>query len=68
MLIYDVQDGIYDDAGPQHVEYRVRMPRAEVDALLAARRPGQTPELLAGPAQAVAEPIAAALDAALGAP
>jgi hypothetical protein len=68
MLIYDVQDGIYDDAGTQHVEYRVRMPRAEVDALLAARRPGQTPELLAGPAQAVAEPIAAALDAALSAP
>jgi len=46
----------------------VRMPRAEVDALLAARRPGQTPALLAGPAQAVAEPIAAALDAALGGP
>ena len=68
MLVFDIQDGIYDDAGAEHVEYRVRMPRAEVDALLAARRPGQTPELLAGPAQAVAEPIAAALDAALGAP
>jgi hypothetical protein len=44
------------------------MSRAEVDALRAARRPGQTPELLAAPAQAVAEPIAAALDDALSAP
>jgi hypothetical protein len=68
MLVFDIQDGIYDDAGEEHVEYRVRMPRAEVDALRAARRPGQIPELLAGPAQAVAEPIAAALDAALGVP
>ena len=68
MLVFDIQDGIYDDSGEEHVEYRVRMPRAEVDALLAARRPGQTPELLDGPAQAVAEPIAAALDDALSAP
>ena len=68
MLVFDVQDGICDDAGAEYVECVVRMSRAEVDALLAARRPGQTHELLAGPAQAVAEPIAAALDAALGAP
>ena len=68
MLVFDIEAGIYDDAGEEHVEYRVRMPRAEVDALRAARRPGQTPELLAGPAQAVAEPIAAALDDALGVP
>jgi hypothetical protein len=68
MLVFDIQAGIYDDAGAEHVEYRVRMPRAEVDALRAARRPGQTPELLAAPAQAVAEPIAAALDDALSAP
>jgi hypothetical protein len=68
MLVFDIQDGIYDDSGEEHVEYRVRMARAEVDALRAARRPGQTPELLAAPAQAVAEPIAAALDDALSAP
>jgi hypothetical protein len=68
MLVFDIQDGIYDDSGEEHVEYRVRMSRAEVDALRAARRPGQTPELLAAPAQAVAEPIAAALDDALSAP
>jgi hypothetical protein len=68
MLVFDIQDGIYDDSGEEHVEYRVRMTRAEVDALRAARRPGQTPELLAAPAQAVAEPIAAALDDALSAP
>jgi hypothetical protein len=68
MLVFDIQDGIYDDSGEEHVEYRVRMTRAEVDAFRAARRPGQTPELLAAPAQAVAEPIVAALDDALSAP
>lgn len=61
MLVYNVQHGIFDDAGVEHVELTMRLPRVEADTLVAAYRPGQTPTLLADDARSVAEPIVEAL-------
>lgn len=61
MLVYDVQQGIYDDAGTEHVEYRVRMSRAEADALLANFDPASATSPPAADCRAVARPIAAAV-------
>lgn len=63
MLIFDVQDGIYDDAGEGHVEYRVRMTRAEVGALLANFDPASATSPPAADCRAVARPIAEAVAA-----
>lgn len=61
MLVYNVQHGIFDDAGVENVELTMRLSRTEADTLVAAYRPGQTPTLLADDARSVAEPIVEAL-------
>ena len=52
---------VLDDDGSAPVLVSLRMTQAEADDLVAAYRPGQTPEMLADPARVVAVPVAAAI-------
>ena len=67
MLVYNVQNGIFDDAGVEHVELTMRLTAAEADDLLASFDPQAAASPPAAECRAIARPVAEAI-AALGAP
>lgn len=63
MLVYNVQPGIYDDAGVEHVELTVRLTAAEAADLLSSYDPQSASSPPAADCRAIARPIADALAA-----
>jgi hypothetical protein len=63
MLVFDVQRGIYDDAGIEHIEFRARLTAAQADALVANYDPASATSPPAADCRAVARPIAEAVAA-----
>ena len=63
MLVYNVQNGIFDDAGVEHVELTVRLTAAEADDLLSSYDPQSATSPPAADCRAIARPIADALAA-----
>lgn len=61
MLVYNVQRGIFDDAGVEHVELTARLSAAEAAALLASYDPQSASSPPAADCRAIARPIADAL-------
>lgn len=61
MLVYNVQTGIFDDAGVEHVELTMRLTAAEADALLASYDPQAAASPPAADCRTVARPVADAL-------
>lgn len=64
MLVYNVQPGIVDDAGVEHVELTMRLTAAEAADLLASYDPQAAASPPAADCRAIARPVA---DALLGA-
>lgn len=67
MYVMHVWPGIFDDAGVEHVEVMIRLPRSEADALVASFDPQSATSPPAAECRAIARPIAEAI-AALDAP
>ena len=63
MLVYNVQRGIFDDAGVEHVELTLRITQAEADDLLTSYDPQSATSPPAADCRAIARPIAAAIAA-----
>lgn len=61
MLVYNVQPGIFDDAGVEHVELTMRLTAVEAAALIASYDPQSASSPPAADCRAVARPIADAL-------